>query len=352
MPIKNLRNKIDYLNSLRGIAVLMVIFTHAGLYSTTTSLAPWLRSIIGDASRGVQLFYILSAFTLFYSIESRSSDDKHRWVDFFIRRLFRIAPLWWLSIAVFIQLRNEFHFSSLNIFMNAIFLHGFHPRFINSIVVGGWSIAVEMNFYLLVPLFWKICSNTSRSVITLFWLYLATRLLTLALGVVTTPFSAQVWTEYLYYFLPHQLPVFIFGFILFHMVIRKDLILSRIASVHAALFILLIFSFSKDWFMSQCILLFPLVWIVSAAPGIKLWNNRVLQFIGRLSFSVYLVHFAAVLLVRHTGVLDLITNPYLVFFCGFILVSATATGIAYLTYKLIEKPGIILGNRLIEKFVG
>ena len=344
----NLRDKIGYLNSLRGVAVLMVIFTHAGLYVKSALLGDGVRSVIADASRGVQLFYILSAFTLFYSLHMRSGEDKSRWTDFFIRRLFRIAPLWWVSLGAYLLLRNEFHFSWKNIVCNIFFVHGFHPQYINSIVVGGWSIAVEMNFYLLIPLFYKLCSNSSKTIIWMFWIYLASNLFCLWLGTWQVGYSEQVWKEFVFFFLPHQLPVFFFGFLLFHMVIRKDTQLTPSAWIHATLFILLIFSFHKDWFVSQCALLLPLVWIVSKAPQVPLWNNKVLQYLGKISFSLYLVHFAAVLIVRKSDILAMIPYPTVQFLVGFGFVSIVATGLASLTFHFVEKPGIRLGNRLIE----
>jgi peptidoglycan/LPS O-acetylase OafA/YrhL len=344
-----LRDKIDYLNSLRGIAVLMVIFTHAGLYIQTSLLDSNTRSIIADASRGVQLFYILSAFTLFYSIYSRKGADTRQWRDFFVRRLFRIAPLWWLSIMAFIYIRSQYTFSWSAILSNVFFIHGFNPKYINSIVVGGWSIAVEMNFYLLVPLFYKLCKDLNRTLISFTWIYVAMRLISFAMATANPGVSTTIWAEYLFYYLPHQLPVFFFGFMLFHIIIRKDTKLSPVAIVHAAIFLLLCYSFSKDWFMGQCAMLFPLVWMVSKAPHVKLWNNKVLQYLGKISFGLYLVHFGAVLLVKESGVLAYITQPHLQFATGWLLVTALATGIATLTYRLVEKPCIALGNKLIER---
>ena len=45
-------------------------------------------------------------------------------------------------------------FSRRNVYDNlstAFFLHGLHPEAINSVIPGGWSIAVEMTFYLFFP---------------------------------------------------------------------------------------------------------------------------------------------------------------------------------------------------------
>jgi len=342
--------KLDYLDSLRGIAVMMVIFTHAGLYVDTSGLPDILRHLISFASRGVQLFYILSAFTLFYSLDRRSTSDAHRWGDFFIRRLFRIGPLWWLSVIAFLFLRNQYTFSSPNIVSNLFFVHGFHPQYINSIVVGGWSIAVEMVFYLLVPFCYFIFTSTQRTLIGIFWIYAGSRALIGILRHVDSGFSEQIWNEYLFYFLPNQLPVFLTGFLLFHLIIRKDELVNAMGYIHLVATLFLCYILYPDWFHSQNFLLVPFVWIVSRAPRFPLWNNALLQYLGKVSFSLYLVHFGAVMIVRYMDFLPSIPSPSLRFGIGFLVVASIATGIATLTWNGIEKPGQKLGSWIIRKW--
>ena len=36
--------------------------------------------------------------------------------------------------------------------LTALFLNGYHPEMVTSVVPGGWSIVVEMTFYLVLPL--------------------------------------------------------------------------------------------------------------------------------------------------------------------------------------------------------
>jgi peptidoglycan/LPS O-acetylase OafA/YrhL len=48
-------------------------------------------------------------------------------------------------------LENESHITTLNVLSNFTFLHGFNPYWITSLVPGGWSIAVEMTFYIILP---------------------------------------------------------------------------------------------------------------------------------------------------------------------------------------------------------
>ena len=88
-------------DALRGWAFLGVLLVHV---QTILDLPPVLAQLARPANYGVQLFFVTSALTLAMSHES-------------------------------------------------------HPAAINAVVPGGWSIAVEMNFYLILP----YCSKVIRT---------------------------------------------------------------------------------------------------------------------------------------------------------------------------------------------
>ena len=50
--------KYDYIDALRGMAILGVILTHSSLFVKPTSQT--LLSLMGEGARGVQLFYVAS----------------------------------------------------------------------------------------------------------------------------------------------------------------------------------------------------------------------------------------------------------------------------------------------------
>ncbi len=80
-----------YIDAMRGYAILAVMAVHAA------SVAPDLegigRTLVNQGARGVQLFFVASALTLMMSWHARN-DGAAR---FYIRRIFRIAPMFWLG---------------------------------------------------------------------------------------------------------------------------------------------------------------------------------------------------------------------------------------------------------------
>ncbi|HEY9657997.1 MAG TPA: acyltransferase family protein [Allocoleopsis sp.] len=82
--------KLQSIDSLRGIAILLVILVHTS--KSVEGLSFPISAISNYGQMGVQLFFIVSAYTLCLSMERRR-EERLKEVNFFIRRFFRIAPL-------------------------------------------------------------------------------------------------------------------------------------------------------------------------------------------------------------------------------------------------------------------
>jgi peptidoglycan/LPS O-acetylase OafA/YrhL len=116
----------DYIDALRGYAILMVLGVHSSQYFT--DLSPITKAIADQGARGVQLFFVASAMTLSMSWQARNDGT----VAFYIRRFFRIAPMFYLCLPIFLAF-NGFGPSIYapdgigfrQIIMTATFTHGF-----------------------------------------------------------------------------------------------------------------------------------------------------------------------------------------------------------------------------------
>lgn len=90
--------RLDFLDALRGWAILGVFITHCGsLVQYNGIFSP----LVSQAGYGVQLFFMISAFTIFYTLDHAKNTEKSIYVNFYIKRLFRIAPIYWLGIILY-----------------------------------------------------------------------------------------------------------------------------------------------------------------------------------------------------------------------------------------------------------
>ena len=152
-------SKVKFIDALRGIAILLVVMVHT-MQHNPIKMPDFFVFVLSLCSRGVQLFFITSAITLFLSYNRRSKSEQNIKINFYLRRFFRIAPMYYLAICYFLfqdgfgpryWLGDQTNITEVNIFSNFTFLNGCNPYWITSLVPGGWSITVEMMFYLFIP---------------------------------------------------------------------------------------------------------------------------------------------------------------------------------------------------------
>jgi peptidoglycan/LPS O-acetylase OafA/YrhL len=245
--------------------------------------------------------------------------------------------------------------SICNVLANVFFVNDFYPYWITSVVPGGWSIGVEMTFYLMIPFLVSKINTLSKSInFTLLTIILSLGLYVILENNVLIS-SARLWNEYLFFYLPNQLPVFGCGIILYFLIIKKDyeLSLNNLLLGILTIIILLIFKNSIHSNLPFAFLFSIFIYLLSRV-NIRLFVNKLTIFMGNISYSSYLVHFALLHWMKELQLLNFLNVKtygfYLVnFFFNFLLVSIITAMISYLTYLFIEKPFIKYGKQLIQK---
>lgn len=138
------------LDVLRGLAILMVLLYH-GLYWSNATSSSRIGKLIIKASvsgwLGVNLFFVLSGFLITgILIDTRERPTYYR--RFYLRRVLRILPIYFLTIAILI-FRHTLTFGSTLVALAFLTNYRVFP------VAGGygpfWSLSVEEQFYLLWP---------------------------------------------------------------------------------------------------------------------------------------------------------------------------------------------------------
>lgn len=358
-------NNFQFIDSARGIAVLMVVMLHTSVFQIHID-SVFLNWLIGKGGLGVQLFYLASAATLFYSLSVRSTDEKYPYKSFFIRRLFRIAPLYYLAILFYIitygfGMRNLFgvdeNIDIANLFANIFFLHGFNPYWINSLVPGGWSVGIEMLFYLFVPFCYLAYTKYGKNIllpsfiISLFISY-AFRTILFNHPLISDNYH---WESYISFFLPSQLPVFILGFIVFDTMQKSSkikfwtilLITFLLISKYQILIIDSQLPFIENQ-ISNSLILGSLLYLTSCFKW-KILVNTMTAFIGKISYSVYLVHIALIPFIKTYIIPFIPPTGVFSFILSYIILLFLSIFISLFTYKYIEKNMIVIGSNLLNR---
>jgi exopolysaccharide production protein ExoZ len=332
------------LDLLRGIAILLVVVAHCA--AVTTSFIPRLAPVLAnEAQIGVQLFFIVSGYTMMLTYGDESGFAAAR--SFYIRRVFRIAPAFWVAILFYLSITKgegaqawaPDGISARDVLLTAFFLHGYSLTAFNSVVPGGWSIAVEMQFYLLFPLIISIFRRPNGALLCCALIalvnvagqFVADRYLIPWMTAVLPPSQAYLINGFFYCWLPRQLICFGFGILLYDWVERKS------QSSLGAMF-LVGATLLTSWG--------AFVAVMAAASFAVLASKLtmpVLGLLGRHSYAIYLAHFAVISVIQALHPLDLVPMT--------ILVTALSLALSYYLFEpLLERPcnrfGHVLASNL------
>ena len=351
----------------------MVILVHT---SNALILDSGVLSILSKYGQmGVQLFFVASAFTLCLSFSKRK--DEHAPVlAFYIRRFFRIAPMYYLGIAGYCILRTLINYvnsgevivpgqyTPINIMANALFFHGVYEPGNNNIVPGGWSIGTEVLFYLIFPLLMLLLYKRLKGKLVLILSFPIVVLTILVLIISSMPGISVENNSFIYYSIFLQFPVFAIGIAFFFLLESYEALLLRMnVGIIALLFIVIsMLSIYVGWEarIENAFIFVPFLSAISFLFLIELFrrvdklNLNILISVGQRSYSMYLIHFFFAYHV--TGIVNkhILSKFFSLEFSLLLtyLFSACASYIiAGYTYKYIEVYFIKLGSALVREFL-
>lgn len=347
-------SRIHSMDILRGIMALAVATYHLSLHAELFAAGEWGNNAIAVCGLySVQGFFIISGFCFFH-LYGNTRFNAHELKIFHIKRFFRIAPLYYLAMTANLLLRQKTALFDVKqrLLENITFTFGLvSPD--RGLVSGGWSIGVEYVFYLALPLLILITRRKK-------FLYIGTALLVLLAYPWTFHFvpDASHFDHYkfkTYVSIANHSFLFFVGGVLAHL---RSLTSRRLQTGMVALGIAILAIVSEisanrfsDHFdcvtgieRVRWIIVLVVLMAMSACYDVP---DSILRkpfvFFGQISYSVYLVHPFAEMIVL---ALFPISNPYSLLFAGL----ATTIALATLTYYGIEKLFMTLGRKFGDGF--
>ena len=375
--------KLDYIDALRGIAALSILIYH--LYGVVNIATNWIYPIqiiperfIGLTMAGVPLFFIISSFTLYLSLDNKLG-ERRKFLKFYIRRFFRIAPLFYVLLIyvmldeLIIQKRAP---SRLEVLSNFTFTFNLIPQYAKSLFSDGWTVGVEMLFYLFLPLIYIKVNNIRRSIIFFIGVYFLSQAGKQLVGMIIGEDVMRSTTiNYDLYNFFHWAPIFPIGIIcyliykLYLPKVKREYRTPATLSMFLISIVILFYTINNlDLSLAISDRFEPLVKLTNMqimSPiafclmilSLSLFANRIIvnritRFYGMISYSFYLVHPFLVDPLRpaysyiyaHT-----IFSTDLSFCLCLLITLLIVTPVSLITYRFIESPGMRYGKRIIAK---
>ncbi len=343
------------LDGLRGAAVLMVLFCHAAqgwpgalaIYQDishvagTWHLPGWLQSIGVGANHGVQLFFVVSAFTLTRSLIGAEFDC----IGYARRRLARVGPGYWLSGVVYLCLAGggarlwaPQGVSPADVAVAALFGSAWQGGGALAVVPGGWSVCCEVTFYVALPAILRVTGGQARAAAGLTAFAVVLAVAWFLLGFQDNPFRPVP-----------QAPVFLIGVTAALMTRGGWQLGARISPLPALAFAILLlplFSFGQGY-LGQLTFATLCAGVVAAAAGQprSLLASRPLRMLGRVSYSMYLVHFALLAPCLRAALSVVPDADWRSLAVHFGLTTLGSFAVACVTYRVVERPAVEWASR-------
>lgn len=299
----------------------------------------------------VLLFFVLSAFTLSHSNQVAPTT----YAAYLTRRFFRIAPLFYIVLAW--NLDRVGYPGAAVLLANLTFTFNLMPGQEQSLVWAGWSVGVEMLFYLILPLLLLSCRDVSR---------------TLGILVATTVLSILLWwrldsdpalsSSYAYVFIGSNLAIFcagIFGYRLYSAV-KGSALATREVLMATSMGLLLVASLDPAYlqykaagaYFTMWALAFATLCVWQAAFPARLLVSKAIQWLGDRSYSIYLLHPIVIELSRpiyRAIELELGIEGMALYFATLTVTLPILFALAEGTYRFIEIPGMRMGTSLAPR---
>ena len=338
---KELRlGQLDYrpdIDGLRAVAVLSVLGFH------------FFPDHVKAGFFGVDIFFVISGYLITGIILSRLKENSFSYVDFYIRRIRRIFPALALVLAVTLALgwaalfADEFKLLGKHVLASAAFVSNFalwrESGYFDAVaetkpLLHLWSLGVEEQFYILWPIIICLAFRKRRSVETM-WVI---ALMSFAANVYltdTNPVAA-------FYSPASRFWELMIGALLAYRTVLQAPSASAPGNAKATLGALcLVCGFlviDRESAFPGWLALLPTVGAgLLIAAGPRAWLNknvlshRLLVWLGLISYPLYLWHWPLLSLAVIVAVDPLSVETR-------IMILLLSTGLAWLTYSLIERP--------------
>ena len=357
---------LNFFDTMRGVALIGVFLAHCRGEAYKWGVDPFQAQSL-DAKLTFPLMLGAAAVPIFFAISGFCIHLAHRrstrrgWPTFFTRRFFRIYPPYFIALVIECVLFRTHLLATGEVidsdqFLSHLFL--IHNAWLNTFYgINGsfWSIAVEVQLYLLYPLLFAMTRRLgwTQTLVVTAVIEISLRVWTSVCLVLhaAPPPDFLIQSPFAYWFswaigavvaeaflngesLPFaRIPVWIFPALV--------VVVSSMAFLQPFFFTL-----------ASLATIVVIARLVSAEnlPSTRVsWLTRYLRYAGTISYSMYLIHQPCIHAIAdrlsHTRIGG---NPFLIFL-GTVVFWVPILFLAWIFYRLVEQPSIALGKWVVAR---
>lgn len=291
---QHVKLRINQLTFTRFIAAISIVIYHHGEGSFLFN-NEYLSFIFKQANVGVSYFFVLSGFVMIVAYNKKRTMP---FFDYIKNRLARIYPVYLLAIVCILCIKPV---GNTDLFLNILMLQSWYPNKALTVNYPGWSLSVEIFFYIAFPflltlLYKRVNLKKTACIIVFFWI-LSQILFHLAVqknGPIEIHFYNK--QDLLYNPLLH-FNEFLIGnltglYFLNQVKTKQNNHLFPIIITLLILLFLLKFPFGLNYHNGLLAIIFaPLILLLATSNDklTKFFSKNIFVFLGEISFSVYIL---------------------------------------------------------------
>ncbi|MEH2245323.1 acyltransferase family protein [Nostoc sp.] len=281
----NTKKRLLEIDVLRGVAAIsVVLFHYTTRYSQKFGHSNDVLIYFPQGYYGVELFFIISGFVIFMSLEKITSGS-----EFIIGRFSRLYPAYWTCLILTYAIVNITGLPNYTISWDVAIINlSMFQVFFNVSNVDGvyWTLGLELCFYIIMFILYQTRLLKYINQISIIWLIL------MALTIILEK-QANIFIEYrigLLFFIKSNSIIFANLFIIgmmFYKQYKKGLSLKEYCIITACIFI---YQLQHYWTETLLIICFTGLLHLIIDNKMSFIIQKPLLFMGTISYSLYLIH--------------------------------------------------------------
>jgi peptidoglycan/LPS O-acetylase OafA/YrhL len=344
------------IDGLRGIAAMSVVIYHL-TGNLETSLSLWVpQSLLTIASLGylgVPVFFVISGFVISASISNNNITLRY-FGNFVLRRSIRLDPPYWISIVIaFLLLYSKNYYlnsndpipTSASVISHIFYLQellGFNSQ-ISQVY---WTLCLEIQFYLFYIISLAICQIIARKYQLGEYIYIHILCVFLT-GLYSLSLDHELFVLEIEGLFFQNWHYFLMGIFL-SLQSRGIRFATQIILIWLAIEIILLGLNGIKAYALTGLLTSIFIFIAVEKKLLNtIFTGYIIQYLGRISYSLYLLHADLGWKVISFGKVyfgeDMKPILSILVLCSGIVISIAA---AHILNKLVEKPSLLLASKL------